>query len=278
MWTLGAGWTKTNGQMVTFELEHGRGRPDEAFMVLPGRVAIWILGPDLWMRQAYVPPGRTVTLGVHPQAAVAAMIHAQSTEAVRLELYELDQSPSPGADPAELVELGLELRATEEAHWAAEEPSVNGRATGLTSVGTSGSWLVLGSHRLAPGPVALTELADEPLIAPPMSVSCGRCVVLACRASGFEPDIRHQIDDYTTTLRLVEAGFGVALIPDLGLVDLQRDVEIVELTEDVHRQVLAIHRASSAGRPSLEAVLAASREVFTSLDLSAPRPAEPAIA
>lgn len=120
---------------------------------------------------------------------------------------------------------------------------------------------------VGPGPVPLADLADREFIASPPDVSCGRCVVQACREEGFEPVIRHQIDDYPASLRLVAAGAGIALIPDLGLVDLPSGLRVVDLATPVCRVIELAHRATSAGRPGLEAVCDTVLDVAVALDL-----------
>ncbi len=127
------------------------------------------------------------------------------------------------------------------------------------------SLVVPSGHRLASGPVSLDDLRQEPLIGPPSSVACGRCVELACRSAGFEPIVRHQIDDYPSATRLVADGHGVSLLPRLALVDLGPGVEIVDLVEPVEREVRMVYRTSSQGRPTLEAVLSAAHEVASDL-------------
>lgn len=103
--------------------------------------------------------------------------------------------------------------------------------------------------------VALHELAGRPFIASPPDWSCGRCVIVACRSAGFEPDIVHQIDDYPTTLKLVAAGQGVALVPDLGLADPPPGIRVVELADPIVRTVELATRTASAQRPAIVAVL-----------------------
>ena len=121
-------------------------------------------------------------------------------------------------------------------------------------------------HPLAPGPVALTDLVDVPMIAPPSSVGCGRCIEAACHAAGFRPNVRHEIDDYPSSMQLVAYGLGVALMPGLALVEVIPGVEVVELADPLEREVRIIHRRSSRGRPALDAFLAVAAEVADRFD------------
>lgn len=102
--------------------------------------------------------------------------------------------------------------------------------------------------------VGLAELADRPFISSPLSLSCGRCVVMACRDAGFEPDIVHQLDDYPTTVHLVAAGQGIALVPDLGLVNRPPGIRVLDIEPGLSRSVQLAYRTASAERPSIVAV------------------------
>ena len=115
--------------------------------------------------------------------------------------------------------------------------------------------------------VDLADLADHPFVASPPELSCGRCVVAACRDAGFEPRIVHALDDYRTTLHLVASGTGVALVPDLGLIEPPPGIAVVELSQPLSRQVQLAVRTASAARPTLVAVRAALDEVTSELDL-----------
>lgn len=117
----------------------------------------------------------------------------------------------------------------------------------------------------------LAKLADEPFIAPPFSDNCGRAVILACRRAGFEPNVAHEVPDYPTTLRLIAAGVGVSLVPDLGLRQVPDDVVVMDPVVPVHRTIDVVFRSSSAERPAMRAVIAAIQTVAVELSLrSAP--------
>lgn len=137
-------------------------------------------------------------------------------------------------------------------------------SAGLTSepVLTERFWLVAPTdHAFGPGPVALADLADHSFIAPPPTFGCGRCIQVACRTAGFEAHVPHLIEEYTTAIRMVGAGLGIALIPDLGLSHLRDDVEVLPLREVVTRDIKAVYRESSEGRPALGAVLDAVKQL-----------------
>ncbi|HEV2767778.1 MAG TPA: LysR substrate-binding domain-containing protein [Acidimicrobiales bacterium] len=103
--------------------------------------------------------------------------------------------------------------------------------------------------------VDLASLCHRPFVASPAHMSCGRCVVQACREAGFEPVIRHQVDGYPATLRLVAGGAGVALVPDLGLIDVPAGVAVRDLAQTLHRTIELAYRRASVGRPAVRAVI-----------------------
>jgi DNA-binding transcriptional LysR family regulator len=118
------------------------------------------------------------------------------------------------------------------------------------------------------GPVvALADLADRQFVASPPALSCGRCVVTACRDAGFEPQIVHQLDDYPTSLHLVAAGQGVSIVPDLGLVHVPPGVRILDLDPPLSRTIQLAFRTASAERPAVVAVCDALHQVVLDLDL-----------
>jgi DNA-binding transcriptional LysR family regulator len=107
------------------------------------------------------------------------------------------------------------------------------------------------------GVVELGAVADRPFVTGFADSWCARSVLGACRAAGFEPDVRHEIDATRAAVRMVAAGVGVALLPRLALDDLPDGVRTVELAEPVRRSVEVVHRRSIGGRPGVRALMAA---------------------
>jgi DNA-binding transcriptional LysR family regulator len=119
--------------------------------------------------------------------------------------------------------------------------------------------------------VSLADFADRRFIASSPTSSCGSSVVVACRTAGFEPDIAHQIDDFPTMMRLVAAGAGVALVPDLGLLGLPAGVRVLDIDRPFSRTIQIAFRTASAARPAVAAVHDALVAV---VDRLAPAPSE----
>jgi DNA-binding transcriptional LysR family regulator len=110
------------------------------------------------------------------------------------------------------------------------------------------------------GPVALADLAGEIWAAEPAANTCGRAVRAACRAAGFEPDIRYVSAETGVVLAAVRTAGAVALIPSLGLAAPPPGVRILPLADaSIRRRVFAAYRRGSAGRPSVALILSELR-------------------
>jgi DNA-binding transcriptional LysR family regulator len=70
-------------------------------------------------------------------------------------------------------------------------------------------------HRLATGDFALSELAEEPMVA--LARESGPAVfdaiVASCYEAGFSPSFKHTARNPLTIFQMVRLGFGVALVP-----------------------------------------------------------------
>lgn len=93
-------------------------------------------------------------------------------------------------------------------------------------------------HRLADSrsPVAVEALRDEPWVRD-SGTSCRRLLDRLCAAAGFAPRIAFDSDDYATAGRLVAAGVGVALIPDLARDQVGSDLVLRPLRPRAVRRV-----------------------------------------
>ena len=111
------------------------------------------------------------------------------------------------------------------------------------------------------GPVTLAELESERWAVPQGSTAYADMVVRACRVEGgFEPDLRHRVNDLQTMLSLAAAGLAVALVPALGRPDQRTDVALRPLAgRGLSRSVFAAVRAGAGERPAIRALLDAIR-------------------
>ncbi|TWJ15731.1 DNA-binding transcriptional LysR family regulator [Stackebrandtia albiflava] len=117
-------------------------------------------------------------------------------------------------------------------------------------------------HRLAEvAAVRLADLAAEPWITGEPDGQFGRLVPSLCRRHGFTPDVRHRSSDHLVIGALVSAGQGVALIPASARSADWHPVVVRPIAgERTGRDVLALTRDGSRGRPTVDAVLGALEE------------------
>jgi DNA-binding transcriptional LysR family regulator len=87
---------------------------------------------------------------------------------------------------------------------------------------------------------------------------CQQMTIRACQAAGFTPRTRHQVDDFATTLSLVAAGQGVALVPQLGAVGPPPGVVLTRVP--LARRTRIAYRRGAGAHPAVAAVTAALRE------------------
>jgi DNA-binding transcriptional LysR family regulator len=105
--------------------------------------------------------------------------------------------------------------------------------------------VVPAGHRLARlrRPVALTEVAEEPLVVIP-GMSGTHALEAACEASGVKPRVAVEVDNAEGLRRMVGQGLGVALLPTL--MARTHDVQGIDVVEVIkggpRRQVVLVHR------------------------------------
>ena len=104
--------------------------------------------------------------------------------------------------------------------------------------------------------VPLGALAGEPFVGPPDGTSCHDVTITGCAAAGFAPAFAHRSLDFHTTMALVAAGLGVALVPRLAQAAVPAGAAIRPLEAPAPaRHVFAATRAGAERRPTVAAVL-----------------------
>jgi DNA-binding transcriptional LysR family regulator len=109
------------------------------------------------------------------------------------------------------------------------------------------------------GAVPLADLAGETWVTGHPAMGWEELTQRACRElGGFDPDIRHRMNDATIALALVARGLAVALVPDLALPVRRTGLAVRPIAEgSIERRTFAVTRTTDAARPSTRAVLAA---------------------
>lgn len=117
-----------------------------------------------------------------------------------------------------------------------------------------GSLVNAGGIAQATGPaVRLEDFAHESWLLPhaDWSWSCAEMVLRACGLAGFDPRAVAVATDFSVLLALVEAGAGVALVPQLAAGRPPAGVSLHPLVSPVYRTDYAVSRASSAADAGL---------------------------
>ncbi|MGH3879477.1 MAG: LysR family transcriptional regulator [Actinophytocola sp.] len=106
------------------------------------------------------------------------------------------------------------------------------------------------SHRLAGRrTLRLTELARESWIAG--STAAADPLIGACLRSGFQPDVRYVVPEWTAKQGLVAAGLGVTLLPGLGAGAVRPDILVKPLRAEPTRGIYAATVEGASGAPAV---------------------------
>lgn len=106
------------------------------------------------------------------------------------------------------------------------------------------------------GAVSLTDLVEDPFVLAAEGLSCHDQVTAICADAGFQPRGRLRATDFSAALALIANGFGVSLLPTLGVPSQLPDgVVLVPLKEDWPRRVSLIAMRAGADHPEVVEVL-----------------------
>ncbi|MET9850238.1 LysR substrate-binding domain-containing protein [Streptomyces ossamyceticus] len=81
--------------------------------------------------------------------------------------------------------------------------------------------------------------------------------VRACQAAGFQPRIRHQVNDFRTVLALAAIGQGAGFVPEMATVRTPENVVLTRLP--LFRRSKVAFRAGGGTHPAIAAFVAAAR-------------------
>jgi DNA-binding transcriptional LysR family regulator len=111
-------------------------------------------------------------------------------------------------------------------------------------------------HLATKADLTVWDLRGEDWVQTSASSPCARHVVRSCLASGFEPHVTFESDDYETVQGLVAAGVGVALIPRLALTRLHPAIVVRSLEPaSPMRGVVAATAVGAAVAPAASVML-----------------------
>jgi DNA-binding transcriptional LysR family regulator len=125
-------------------------------------------------------------------------------------------------------------------------------------------------HRRA---VPLAEIAGDAWTAGHQGSPWDEIIRRTCRElGGFEPDIRHRTNDSVLSLALIAAGQAVTLLPQLVRPDAHPGIAVRDVADgSPARTIFAATRTSDAPRPSVHALLRATRAAAAQLTHPAQR-------
>ena len=104
--------------------------------------------------------------------------------------------------------------------------------------------LLPAGHRLVGQPVSLGDLREEKWISTREGSSGASSLRRICAQADFNPSVDYRSNDYDVIRGLVRSGLGIALAPALGHI-VSEGVEVTRVEDlDVHRHVIALHRAA----------------------------------
>lgn len=184
-------------------------------------VAASLVPPTLGILQQQAPGITVRTREVSPEVALAAVRDGEFDMT-----FVLDYPETP-------VSLDVSLRSTV---VAVEELRVATHPTQYP----------------VPRALDLADFAEEDWIASGETTDFGRAFLAACRSAGFEPHVRHQIDDQATAMSMAAQGLGVTLVAPLGMAACGEDAQIIHVRDPPVRRLLLVRRSSTADRPSEE--------------------------
>ncbi|MEU4223958.1 LysR family transcriptional regulator [Nonomuraea sp. NPDC026600] len=96
-----------------------------------------------------------------------------------------------------------------------------------------------------PEPRTVADLAELPWVASEPEQACGQALDRLAGLHGFEPRKVHVITEFEPTLALVAAGYGVAIVPSLALLDVpEGEVRVSEVRDVGSRRLDAVTRVS----------------------------------
>jgi DNA-binding transcriptional LysR family regulator len=191
--------------------------------------------------------------GVYRLAAPAALELQRDHPAIRVHVHEMEDQDS-------LRELRLGtldvILLQEYSHFPSAAPLELHRETLMTEP------VLLARPRRWKAPDTLADLADAPWISEPAVNPLGTALRYACRAAGFEPNIRHSANSIHVVVALVGRGLGVGIVPRLALRGQAEDVVFAPVPgHSLTRSITAATRPALRGRPAVAAAIAALHRI-----------------
>ena len=116
-------------------------------------------------------------------------------------------------------------------------------------------------------PIDLRTLRHEPWLAAPAGEPSRQAVDRLLAAVGVTPPVLSEFEGMATIVSLVARGIGIAILPRLAVTAADRRVVVADLPLglDLARDVHAVARTASTGRPSVAVIMTALRAAARTL-------------
>jgi DNA-binding transcriptional LysR family regulator len=205
--------------------------------------------------RAVIPPAVRALRSAHPE--------------VRVVLHELE--PHESLPRLRLGELDVAVVHSYDLLPRRDEPGIM-----LTPLLDDPLWVALPPGHPADGPeVRLADLRGERWVGGHPDTSCYAIVLRSCALAGYAPEVDFHSNDFAVVLGLVEAGLGVALVPQLALHGMSTSASLRPVAEmPLSRRISAAVRRGTAEHPAVRATVAALRATTVPQD-AADRQAPP---
>ncbi|EGD53659.1 LysR substrate-binding domain-containing protein [Gordonia neofelifaecis] len=214
--------------------------------------------------------GSTATLRAGVWASVATGLLPAGLALLRqrapgVSVHSVELAPEAGSDAVRDGSLDLSF-VIDYSNYAM--PQV--RSLARRTIAVERIYVATPAGAAGPSPVELAGLAGSAWILSDSRSHFGRAVRMACRESGFEPDVRHVVGEQSTALALVAAGQGVTLVSDLGAATAPAGVELTPLAGRFERNLSVAYRSRDDGRRSLHAFIDAMADAALEVGLRPP--------
>jgi len=207
-------------------------------------------------RQGLAGPLRIGTFASAGRTMIPAALIALARQHPGLEPMVSEIDP---ADVADALRAGdLEVALIHEYDFSAARPEPGLETDALCTEAMFLAWPATAEAAADAGEIG--RWRDWPWITATTGTLCQQMTVRACQAAGFTPRARHRVDDFSTTLALVAAGQGVALVPQLGLADLPPGVMLTRLP--LSRRTQVAYRSGADRHPAVAAITTALRSAI----------------
>ncbi|UGT38902.1 LysR family transcriptional regulator [Nocardia yamanashiensis] len=194
----------------------------------------------------------SIRLGAFPTAlptiVLPALLEIGRTEKdLELTVTEVDPAEVPDLLRSDRLDMAL-------VHEYDNVPSAMGSGIELEPLLDEVVYLASDTPPDVPGDQVIRSHAESRWIVGNHGTLCHSMAMRTCHSQGFEPRIAHRIDDFATVLRLVAAGGGVAVVPQLAAIDVPEGVVLTPLP--IGRRTRIAYRRGSRNQPAFAAVSA----------------------